>query len=142
MNRSDDVVSALLKFGAMSAYEKVFDVLGPCELWPEDVIDTMCQPVCSRTVEVIAKFCFKGGLPCYLLQDVLRDLPFESAPQDQVDSLPEKTTVPDWSIICLVRTVLLGVRFLGYGRRTFNMGNIGRTLRTVLYRVRSDQAND
>lgn len=84
MNRSDDVVSALLKCGAMSVYEKVFDVLGPCELWPEDVIDAMCQPVCSRTVEVIAKFCFEGGLPCNLLQDVLRDLPFESAPQDQI----------------------------------------------------------
>ena len=42
-------------------------------------------------------------------------------------TLLEKTTVSDWSIICLTRTVLWGVRFLGYGHRTVNMGSIGRT---------------
>ena len=85
MRKSNVVVSALLKFDTMSVYAKVFDVLGPCELWPEDVIDAMCQPVCSNSVKIIAKYCFEGELPCNLLEDLLRDLPFENAPQDQIN---------------------------------------------------------
>ena len=49
----------------------------------------------------------------------------ERLTRQSIGSLLEKTTVSDWSIICLVRTVLM--LFSGYGHRTFSMGSIGCT---------------
>ena len=63
-------------------YATYFGIVGPCESWPEHVIEAFCANVCHESVWTITKFSFDRDVPLNVLIPVLEDLPFGSASFD------------------------------------------------------------
>ena len=69
----------------MSSYPEFFEVVGPCEMWPDEILEAFVQDVCSDSVKTIALFCHKSGVSRELLRRVMMELPFGPAPENYVE---------------------------------------------------------
>ena len=65
-------------------HAEFFEFAGPCESWPNNIMDAFVSDVCSENVKTISKFAYEHGVPCRVLVDVLRDLPGGRAPDEYV----------------------------------------------------------
>lgn len=65
-------------------YSNLFEMAGPCEGWPQNVLDAFVADQTSETVKIIAKFAYDNQVAIEVLVRVLRNLPCAEASEEQV----------------------------------------------------------
>ena len=65
-------------------YSNLFEMAGPCEGWPQNVLDAFVADPTSETVKIISKFAYDHQVAIEVLVRVLRNLPCAEASEDQV----------------------------------------------------------
>ena len=139
---------------AMSAYPELFEVVGPCELWPDEILDAFVRDVCSESMKTMARFCYERAVSVELLTRVLGELPCGPASQQYIEyvqglyamwscesqedssTLPPCVSVPSGSVVRHHEDLGWCLPLEKYA------GPIGNWPDDVLQALRSDQNND
>ena len=75
---------APISSNANMEYAELCEFVGPCECWPNNILDAFVEEISSDSVKRIVKFASDHSVPCGVLYQALKNLPSGSASENYI----------------------------------------------------------